>query len=165
MTTELVGDRLSRVTNQLGTNCGGPNVQWQHEFETKCVTAKKEADVTALSLYKLFSKAWINNRIMTLQSRTGPVQGQNRVFPVKFSTQGKTCFHYREPLFSLQGPLFLLQGMGLQWIDEPFPRHGFGRFMYSHVFEWVKTNYYHYYWMETREANFKECAKWGVVII
>ena len=22
-----------------------------------------------------------------------PVQGQKRVFPVKFSTQGKTCFH------------------------------------------------------------------------
>ena len=38
-----------------------------------------------------------------LQSCTGPVQGQNRVFPVKFSTQEKTCFHYREPLFSLQG--------------------------------------------------------------
>ena len=35
-----------------------------------------------------------------------PVQGQNRVFPVKFFSQGKTCFHYREPLFSLQGPCF-----------------------------------------------------------
>ena len=46
----------------------------------------------------------------TLQSRTGPVQGQNRDFPVKFSTQGKPRFHYREPLFSLQGPLFSLQG-------------------------------------------------------
>ena len=45
-----------------------------------------------------------------LQSCTGPVQGQNRVFPVKFSKQGKTCFRYREPLFSLQGPLFSLQG-------------------------------------------------------
>ena len=42
----------------------------------------------------------------SLQSRTGPVQGQNRVFPVKFFSQGKTCFHYREPLFSLQGPCF-----------------------------------------------------------
>ena len=40
----------------------------------------------------------------TMQSCTGPVQGQNRVFPVKFSTQGKTF------LFSLQGPLFSLQG-------------------------------------------------------
>ena len=29
---------------------------------------------------------------------------------MKFSTQGKTCFHNREPLFSLQGPLFSLQG-------------------------------------------------------
>ena len=27
MGTELVGDRLSRGTNQLGTNCGGPNVR------------------------------------------------------------------------------------------------------------------------------------------
>ena len=45
-----------------------------------------------------------------LQSCTGSVQGQNRVFPVKFSTQGKTCFHYREPLLSSQGPLFSLQG-------------------------------------------------------
>ena len=26
MRTELVGDRLSRGTNQLGTHCGGPNV-------------------------------------------------------------------------------------------------------------------------------------------
>ena len=32
----------------------------------------------------------------TLQSRTGPAQGQNRVFPVKFFWQGKTCFHYRD---------------------------------------------------------------------
>ena len=40
----------------------------------------------------------------TLQSCTGPEQGQIRGFPVKFSTQGKTCFHYREPMFSLQGP-------------------------------------------------------------
>ena len=68
----------------------------------------------------------------TLQSRTGPVQGQNRVFPVKFFSQGKTCFHYRGTLFSLfslfllQGfpseknftgkTLFSLQGMGLQCI-------------------------------------------------
>jgi hypothetical protein len=35
----------------------------------------------------------------SLQSRIGPVQGQNRVFPVKFSTQGKTRFHYRDPCF------------------------------------------------------------------
>ena len=33
---------------------------------------------------------------------------------MKFSTQEKTCFDYREPLFSLQGTLFSLQGMGLQ---------------------------------------------------
>ena len=47
-------------------------------------------------------------KMYALQYRTGPEQG--------FS-QGKTCFHYREPLFSLQGPLFLLQGMGLQCGD------------------------------------------------
>ena len=37
MGTELVGDRLSRGTNQLGTNCGGPNVRGPYTFETKCV--------------------------------------------------------------------------------------------------------------------------------
>ena len=57
----------------------------------------------------------------TLQSRTGPVQGQNRVFPVKFSTQGKTCFHYREPLFSLQGPLFSLQGFPCEKTSQGNP--------------------------------------------
>ena len=30
-----------------------------------------------------------------------PLQGQYRV---EFTTQGKLCFYYREPLFSLQGP-------------------------------------------------------------
>ena len=57
----------------------------------------------------------------TLQSCTGPVQGQNRVFPVKFSTQGKTCFHYREPLFSLQGPLFSLQGFPCEKTSQGKP--------------------------------------------
>ena len=42
----------------------------------------------------------------TLQSCAGPVQGQNKVFPVYSFSQGKTCFHYRETLFSLQGPCF-----------------------------------------------------------
>ena len=57
----------------------------------------------------------------SLQSCTGPVQGQNRVFPVKFSTQGKTCFHYREPLFSLQGPLFSLQGFPCEKTSQGKP--------------------------------------------
>ena len=39
MGTELVGDRLSRGTNHLGTNCGGPNVRGPYAFRTKCVTA------------------------------------------------------------------------------------------------------------------------------
>ena len=39
MGTELVGDRLSRGTNQLGTNCGEPNVRGPYVFGTKCVTA------------------------------------------------------------------------------------------------------------------------------
>ena len=50
-----------------------------------------------------------------------PVQGQNRVFPVKFSTQGKTCFLYREPLFSLQGPLFSVQGFPCEKILQGKP--------------------------------------------
>ena len=37
--TKLVGDRLSRGTNQLGTNCGGPNVWGPYAFGTKCATA------------------------------------------------------------------------------------------------------------------------------
>ena len=39
MGTELVGNRLSRGTNQLGTNSGGPNVRGPYGFGTKCVTA------------------------------------------------------------------------------------------------------------------------------
>ena len=39
MGTELVGDRLSSGTNQLGTNCGGPNVRGLYGFGKKCVTA------------------------------------------------------------------------------------------------------------------------------
>ena len=57
----------------------------------------------------------------TLQSRTGPVQGQNRDFPVKYSTQGKACFHYREPLLSLQGPLFSLQGFPCEKTSQGKP--------------------------------------------
>ena len=44
--------------------------------------------------------------LVALQSHTRPVQGQNRVFPVYSFSQGKTCFHYRGTLFSLQGPCF-----------------------------------------------------------
>ena len=62
-----------------------------------------------------------SSKSATLQSCTGPVQGQNRVFPVKFSTQGKTCFHYREPLFSLQGPLFSLQGFSCEKTSQGIP--------------------------------------------
>ena len=36
-----------------------------------------------------------------LHPHCNPLQGQYRV---EFTTQGKPCFHYREPLFSLQGP-------------------------------------------------------------
>ena len=39
MGTELVRDRLSRGTDQLGTNCGGPNVRGPYVIGTKCVTA------------------------------------------------------------------------------------------------------------------------------
>ena len=46
----------------------------------------------------------------SLQSRTGPVQGQNRVFPVKFFSQGKTCFHYRD--FPARKNLVFIAGNG-----------------------------------------------------
>ena len=39
MGTELLGDRVSRGTNEFGTNCGGPNVRGPYLFGTKCVTA------------------------------------------------------------------------------------------------------------------------------
>ena len=39
MGTELVGNALSRGTNQLGTHCWGPNVRGPYVFGTKCVTA------------------------------------------------------------------------------------------------------------------------------
>jgi hypothetical protein len=29
---------------------------------------------------------------------------ENRVFPVKFSSQGKTCFHYRDPCNENRAP-------------------------------------------------------------
>ena len=35
----VLGDSLSRGTNQLGTNCGGPNVRGPYVFRTKYVTA------------------------------------------------------------------------------------------------------------------------------
>ena len=41
MGTELVGECLSRGTNQLGTHCGGPNVRGPYGFGTKCVTAHR----------------------------------------------------------------------------------------------------------------------------
>ena len=39
MGTELVGDCLSRETNQFGTHCAGPNVCGPYAFGIKCVTA------------------------------------------------------------------------------------------------------------------------------
>ena len=82
----------------------------------------------------------------TLQSFTGPVQGQNRVFPVKFSTQGKTCFHYREPLFLLQGPLFSLQGFPCEKTSQGKPCFYYGEWVCSvfwggHKILWIFTNY------------------------
>ena len=66
----------------------------------------------------------------TLQSRTGPVQGQNRVFPVYFSHTGRNMFSLQgsqviKAGFSLLGkvhrenPVFI-KGMGLQciWIKN-----------------------------------------------
>ena len=70
---------------------------------------------------------------ITLQSFTGPVQGQNRVFPVKFSTQGKTCFHYREPLFLLQGPLFSLQGFPCEKTSQGIPCFHYRKWVCSEV--------------------------------
>ena len=72
---------------------------------------------------------WFLEPWNTLQSRTGPVQGQNRVFPVKFFSQGKPCFHYREPVFSLQGPCF-------HYRDFPVRKTSQGKPCF-HYREWV----------------------------
>ena len=69
------------------------------------------------------------------RARTGPEQGQNRVFPVKFSTQGKPCSHNREPLFSLQGPLFSLQGFPCEKTSQGKPCF--------HYREWVCSVFYY----------------------
>ena len=83
------------------------------------------------SFFSIHRLMRISNRCCntSLQSCTRPVQGKNRVFPVKFSTQGKTCFHYREPLFSLQGPLFSLQGFPCEKTSQGEPSF--------HYREWV----------------------------
>ena len=62
MGTELVGDRLSRRTNQLGTNFGGPSA-----FGTKYVTAKQTH-----TLIKKAKKWYQVGQIFTLEK----VQGQ-----------------------------------------------------------------------------------------
>ena len=67
--------------------------------------------------------------IITLQSRTGPVQSRNRVFPVYFFSQGKPCFHYRGTLFSLQGPCF-------HYRDFPVRKSTQGKPCF-HYMEWV----------------------------
>ena len=64
-----------------------------------------------------------------LQSRTGPVQGQNRVFPVYSFSQGKTWFCYREPLFSLQGPCIHYRELSVRKSTQENPC--------SHDREWV----------------------------
>ena len=69
--------------------------------------AKTKAKIVSFLKFFNFSKSFSSIiYYSTLQSRKGPEQGQKRVFPVKFFSQGKTCFHYREPIFSLQGPCF-----------------------------------------------------------
>ena len=45
--------------------------------------------------------AWWSYRVSHSEVHCNPLQGQYRV---EFTTQGKPCSHYREPLFSLQGP-------------------------------------------------------------
>ena len=74
-----------------------------------------------------------------------PVQGQYRArtgFSLcsKFS-QGKTCFHYREPLFSLQGPCIYYREFPVRITTQGNPC--------SHYREWVCSAAYF-----TRELSF-----------
>ena len=66
---------------------------------------------------------------MIIEIHCNPVQGRNRVFPVNFFSQGKTCFHYRGTLFSLQGPCF-------HYRDFPVRKSSQGKPCF-HYREWV----------------------------
>ena len=64
---------------------------WQRALEDRIVK----------SSFKLEKIKYIHAYSIVWSSHCNPLQGQYRV---EFTTQGKPCSHYREPLFSLQGP-------------------------------------------------------------
>ena len=81
--TLLCREDLQTVQNRHHDKKG-----WHHNICIRTVSSKR-----------LFSA--LLNWLHTLQSLTGSVQGQNSDFPVYFfpvrkSTQGKPCFHYRD---------------------------------------------------------------------
>ena len=61
-----------------------------------CSTQCFQTNYLASFQHVIPQQFWIQSELSTLQSRTGPVQGQNGVFSVYFSHTGKN-------LFSLQG--------------------------------------------------------------
>ena len=72
MGTELVGYYLSRGTNKLGTNCGGPNVRGPYVFGTKCVTANilslfdlKKRNVYLVNIFRLLDRNWSKHTFLS----------------------------------------------------------------------------------------------------
>ena len=68
-----------------------------------------------------------------------PLQGQYRV---EFTTQGKPCFHYREPLFSLQGPCIHHRESCIHYREFPVRITTQGN-PCSHYREWVCSVQHH----------------------
>ena len=68
--------------------------------------------------------------------RTGVPCNEHRFFPVWKTSQGKPCFHYREPLFSLQGPCIHHRESCIHYREFPVRITTLGN-PCSHYREWV----------------------------
>ena len=93
-----------------------------------CSTQCFQTNYLASFQHVIPQQFWIQSELSTLQSRTGPVQGQNGVFSVYFSHTGKNLFSLQgsqvmKTGFSLwekvhrENPVFIT-GMGLQCIEQ-----------------------------------------------
>ena len=91
------GNRLAQeILSQhaIDVNFAPINVYWRR-MEVRVSSAL--ANVTAqLNGAKHFLNLHFNLQSLTASLQTHPCN-ENRVFPVKFFSQGKTCFHYRDP--------------------------------------------------------------------
>ena len=78
------------------------------QFTSCCV----DYEIISTRIFKKWSQNFIIMAISKVQTSNYSVHCKpkpciaHRELPVSQFPQGKTCFHYREPLFSLQGPCF-----------------------------------------------------------